>query len=77
LAKRVATELQHFRSISAPDYAASSALPIDACIAKREAVRMRQKIEYLFEAVEANAACAVFSITASFALTGCLHLLWS
>jgi hypothetical protein len=37
---------------------------------------MRQKIEHLFEAIEANAACAVFSITASFALTGCLHLLW-
>jgi hypothetical protein len=37
---------------------------------------MRQRIEHLFEAIEANAACAVCSITASFALTGCLHLLW-
>jgi hypothetical protein len=37
---------------------------------------MRQRIVQLFEAIEANAACAVFSITTSFALTGCLHLLW-
>jgi hypothetical protein len=37
---------------------------------------MRQKIVHFFEVVEANAACAVFSITASFALTGGLHLLW-
>ena len=35
---------------------------------------MRQTIEHLFEAIEANAVCAVFSVTASLALTGCLHL---
>jgi hypothetical protein len=37
---------------------------------------MRRIIEQLFEAVEANAGCAVFSTTASLALTGCLRLLW-
>ena len=33
-------------------------------------------IERLFETVEANAACAVFSMVSSFAMTGCLRLLW-
>jgi hypothetical protein len=46
------------------------------CSAKWKATRMRQTILHLFEVVEANAACAVWSITASLALTGCLHLLW-
>jgi hypothetical protein len=36
---------------------------------------MRHTIEYLFEAVEANTACAVVSVVASFAMTGCLRLL--
>lgn len=30
-------------------------------------------IEDLFEAVEANAGCAVVAIVLSFATTGCLH----
>jgi hypothetical protein len=37
---------------------------------------MRTIIEQLFEAVEANVGCAVFSITASLALTGCLRFFW-
>jgi hypothetical protein len=37
---------------------------------------MRTIIEQLFEAVEANAGRAVFSITASLALTGCLRFFW-
>ena len=37
---------------------------------------MRQAIEYLFEIVEANAPCAVFALTASFAITGCLRFIW-
>jgi hypothetical protein len=37
---------------------------------------MRRTIEHLFEVVEANAACGVFSVVASFAMTGCLHFLW-
>jgi hypothetical protein len=36
---------------------------------------MRQTILHVFEVVEANAACAVWSITVSLALTGCLHML--
>jgi hypothetical protein len=37
---------------------------------------MRRTIEYLFEAVESNAGYAVFAVVASFAMTGCLRLLW-
>jgi hypothetical protein len=37
---------------------------------------MRHTIETLFELVEANAACAVFAVTASFAITGCLRFIW-
>jgi hypothetical protein len=37
---------------------------------------MRRSIERLFEAVEANAGCADFAVTTSFAVTGCLRLLW-
>jgi hypothetical protein len=37
---------------------------------------MRTIIEQLFEAVEASAGRAVFSITASLALTGCLRFFW-
>ena len=37
---------------------------------------MIRAIEYLFEAVEANAACAVLSVVGSLAMTGCLRLLW-
>jgi hypothetical protein len=33
-------------------------------------------IERLFEAVEANMSCAVVAVLASFAMTGCLRLLW-
>ena len=37
---------------------------------------MRRTIEDVFEVVEANAACGVFSVVASLALTGCLRFLW-
>jgi hypothetical protein len=37
---------------------------------------MRRMIERLFEAVEANAGSAVFAVTVSFAITGCLRLFW-
>jgi hypothetical protein len=33
-------------------------------------------IERLFETVEANASCAVVAVLTSFAMTGCLRLLW-
>jgi hypothetical protein len=33
-------------------------------------------IERLFEAIEANASCAVVAVLTSFAMTGCLRLLW-
>jgi hypothetical protein len=36
---------------------------------------MRRTIEQLFEAVEANVGCAVFSVVASLAMTVCLRLL--
>jgi hypothetical protein len=39
-------------------------------------IDMRRTIERLFEVVEANAACGVFSVLASFAMTGCLRFLW-
>ncbi|MDB5606020.1 MAG: hypothetical protein JWP25_2920 [Bradyrhizobium sp.] len=37
---------------------------------------MRRTIEHLFEAVEANAARAVFAVVASLAMTGCLRFFW-
>lgn len=37
---------------------------------------MRSKIEYLFELVEANTSNAVFAVTASLAITGCLRFIW-
>jgi hypothetical protein len=37
---------------------------------------MRRTIERLFEAIEANAGCAVVAVTASLAMTGCLRLFW-
>jgi hypothetical protein len=37
---------------------------------------MRQRIERLFEAVEANTGLAVFAVTLSFAITGCLRFFW-
>jgi len=37
---------------------------------------MRRTIEFLFEAVEANTPCAVFTVVSSLAITGCLRLLW-
>lgn len=37
---------------------------------------MRSKIETLFELVETNTPFAVFAVTASFAITGCLHFIW-
>jgi hypothetical protein len=37
---------------------------------------MRRTIEHLFEAIETDAAYAVFAVVASFAMTGCLRFLW-
>jgi hypothetical protein len=37
---------------------------------------MRRTIEHLFELVEANTGYAVFAVTASFAITGCLRFIW-
>ena len=37
---------------------------------------MLQAIERLFEFVEANTPCAVFALTASFAMTGYLRFIW-
>jgi hypothetical protein len=37
---------------------------------------MLRTLEHFFEVVEANAACAVFAVITSFAITGCLHLIW-
>jgi hypothetical protein len=71
--RRDATELQQFRSIG--DLGLSIARSFSRS-AKWSSAAMRQKIEHLFEVIEANAACAVVSIATSFALTGCLHLLW-
>ena len=34
------------------------------------------RIEYFFEAVEANIGYALFAGVASFTMTGCLRLLW-
>jgi hypothetical protein len=39
-------------------------------------ILMRRTIEHLFEVVEANTGYAIFAVAASFAMTGCLHLLW-
>jgi hypothetical protein len=36
---------------------------------------MRRTIEHLFELVEANTPYAVFAVTASFAITGCLRFI--
>jgi hypothetical protein len=36
-------------------------------------IAVRQMIERLFEAIEANASCAVMT---SFAMTGCLRFFW-
>jgi hypothetical protein len=41
-----------------------------------EAILMRRMIEQLFEAAEANAGYAVFSVTVSLAMTGCLRFFW-
>jgi hypothetical protein len=41
-----------------------------------EAIDMRRLIERLFETAEANAGSAVFAVTLSFAITGCLRLFW-
>jgi hypothetical protein len=37
---------------------------------------MLRMLERFFEAVEANAGCAVFAVITAFAITGCLHLIW-
>jgi hypothetical protein len=37
---------------------------------------MRRAIEHHFEVVETNTGYAVFAVLASFAMTGCLRLLW-
>jgi hypothetical protein len=34
---------------------------------------MRRTIERFFEAIEANAGCAVFAVMTSLAMTGCLR----
>jgi hypothetical protein len=41
-----------------------------------KASSMRRTIEILFELVETNVPCAVFAVTASFAITGCLRFIW-
>jgi hypothetical protein len=37
---------------------------------------MRRTIEHLFETIEADAAYAVVAVVVSFAMTGCLRILW-
>jgi hypothetical protein len=37
---------------------------------------MRYAVERIFEAVESNASCALYAVTAALAITGCLHLLF-
>jgi hypothetical protein len=37
---------------------------------------VRRTIERCFEAIEANVGCAVCAAVISFAMTGCLRLLW-
>jgi len=37
---------------------------------------MRQMIENCFETVESNVGSALFALISSFAITGCLRLLW-
>jgi hypothetical protein len=37
---------------------------------------MLRTLEHFFEVVEANVGCAVLSAITSFAITGCLHLVW-
>ena len=39
-------------------------------------IAVRQMIERLFEAIEANASCAVVAVLTSFAMTGCLRFFW-
>jgi hypothetical protein len=39
-------------------------------------IAVRQTIERLFEAIEANASCAVVAVLTSFAMTGCLRFFW-
>jgi hypothetical protein len=59
---------RHYPCGSWPDNGANPARPLR--------IDMRRTIERLFEVVEANAACGVLSVLASFAMTGCLHFLW-
>jgi hypothetical protein len=59
---------RHYPCGSWPNNRANSARPLR--------IDMRRTIERLFEVVEANAACGVFSVLASFAMTGCLRFLW-
>jgi hypothetical protein len=37
---------------------------------------MLRTLERFFELVEANVGCAVLATMTSFAITGCLHLIW-
>jgi hypothetical protein len=37
---------------------------------------MRHLIERVFEGIESNVSYALFAAVASFAMTGCLRLLW-
>ena len=37
---------------------------------------MRRAIEHIFEVIESNTGYAVFAVAASFAMTGCLRMLW-
>jgi hypothetical protein len=39
-------------------------------------ILMRRTIEHFFEVVEANVGFGVFAVVTSFAMTGCLHLIW-
>jgi hypothetical protein len=37
---------------------------------------MRHLIERFFEGIESNVSYALFAVVTSFAMTGCLRLLW-
>jgi hypothetical protein len=42
----------------------------------QRSIHMRHMIEHVFEAIESNMSYALFATVASFAMTGCLRLLW-
>lgn len=39
-------------------------------------IAVLKTIERLFDAIEANASCAVVAVMTSFAMTGCLRFFW-